>query len=114
MALLLLHVAHMNLINKPVLALRRDLRLRGIGLVRPNVVVLQGGEHGLHSLLHFRGIVAGAVARQQELQDEGGYVRALFNPMQKILPDDFAIESGIQFLIKSIHEFLTLRNWSLG
>jgi hypothetical protein len=40
-ALFLLDITNVNLVDKAVLALRRHLGLRGIGLVRANVVVLQ-------------------------------------------------------------------------
>lgn len=78
MLFLLFHVTHVHLVDEPVPALGGHFRLGRVGLVGPHVVVVQGGQHGLHAGLDFRRIVAGAVAGQQKFQHESGHVGAFF------------------------------------
>ena len=94
--LLLLDVADVDLVDEPVLALGRDARLRRVGLVRPDVVVLQRGENGLHAGVDLGRVVAGAEAGEQELQHERRHVGALLDPVQQILADDLAVEDRVQ------------------
>ena len=98
-ALFLFHIAHVHLVNKAMLAFRGHPGLRRIGLIGTHVVVLEGGQDRFHARLDFRGLVTGAVARQQEFQHKGRHVGAFFNPVQQILPDHFAVKDREQFLI---------------
>jgi hypothetical protein len=76
-----------------VLAFRCDLRLGCISFVWPHVILLQGGENGLHASIHLRLIIAGAILREQKLQDERRDVGALLDAMEQILAKHFPIES---------------------
>ena len=101
MPLFLFDVAHMHLVDELVLALHRHARLSRVGLVRADVVLLQGREDGLHARLDLRRVVAGAIACEQELQDEGRDVGALLDPVQEVLADDLAVERRVQLGVAS-------------
>ena len=74
-------------------------RLRFVGFIGTDVVVLEGGQDRFHARLDFRWLVTGTVARQQKFQHKGRHVGAFFDPVQQILPDHFAVKDREEFLI---------------
>ena len=102
-ALLLLHVAHMDLVDEAVPALGCHLGLGGIGLVGADIVFLEGGEHGLHAGVQLRLVIAGAELGEQKLQDEGRDVGALLDPVQQVLAQHLAVKGRVQFQVEGVH-----------
>ncbi|MNQ98745.1 hypothetical protein D3C85_1144500 [compost metagenome] len=93
--LLFLDIAHVNLVDEPVFALSGNLGLSGIGFIRANVILLQGRQHCLHTGIHLRLIITGAILSEQKLQDERRDVGAFLDPMQQILAQHFPVESRV-------------------
>ena len=98
-ALFLFDIAHVHFVDKAMLAFGGDPGLGHIRLIRADVVVLQCGQHRFHTCLDLCRIITGTIAREQKLQHKGGHVGALFDPVEQILADHFAVKDREQFLI---------------
>ena len=112
MPLVFLNVPYVYLIDKFVFTFGRNAGLCGVSFVWPNIVFIQSRQNSFHAGLDFSRLIARTVAGKQKLQHECGDVRAFFDTMKQVLPNDLAVERIVEFPIEGVHLHFKLHNRS--
>ena len=98
-SLLRLVKSHVDLVDETLPAVAVHADLGAISLIRPNEAPLERLQDDLQAFLDFPDIVRGAIAGEQELQDEGRYVGTLLHSLEEILADDPTDEGLVQLMV---------------
>src|SRR6516162_10088819 len=101
-SLLLLVVAHVDLVDKGVPSLLLDEHLGTVAFVRPDVVFLDRVQHSSQAFLYLPRIVARAVSCKQELKNEGRNIRPFLDLQQKVFANHFPWKYLIQLFVERI------------
>jgi hypothetical protein len=59
-------------------------------------------EHRREAFVDLPRVVAGAIPREKEFQNEGRYVGALLDLLQEVLADHLPCEDFVQFLVERV------------
>lgn len=102
MTLLFFNKPDMHFINKSVLTFCRHLGLRGISLIRSDIIILQRCKDSFHAGINLSLVVAGAETGKEEFQHERRNVGPFLDPMKKILSDNLAVKCGNQLPVEFI------------